>query len=549
MPAIAGAVLGIATIALAALQAARLDILAFRREQARPTREPLWRRYYLDVALAVLCALGYYELNQFGGTGTRLAVSGTGSNPLLLAAPGLLLLAGALIVLRLVPMAAAAGQRISARGRGITSVLAFAQVERNPGRYTRMTLLLVLAVGLGLFALTFNATLTRNVSDRVNYAAGADIRTIQNGSEGGKEGQQIAAKLGSLPGAAAVTAVYRTTDSTTADLGTQGVNLLAVDPSTFANVALPISWRSDYASQPLGTLMAAMQAHLKGKNAGTPAAPIWTIVSQTFADQLHLGVGDPFALQVTEAGLSPESFTVGAIVQEFPTLYPTAEVDGFVVVPFSDYYSSVLLTTPAAGSTLGPNEYWVRATPGGAATLRQHLLANGFYLGLDVKSIVSRADLLAAAASNPVGTGIRGLLLVGALTAALLAVLGSIVQSLLAARQRTTQFAILRTIGMANQELSRLLLGEQVVVYLFGLIGGTVLGLLLTTATLPFLQFSDTTVDPTTLGVPSYLVVFDARNMLYFYVALVFAFVVALAIAARYAATVGLGKALRLGED
>nr|MBF6592016.1 hypothetical protein [Ktedonobacterales bacterium] len=53
LPAVVGALLGVAAIALAALNAARLEVVAFRREQARPTRQPLWRRYYLDIALAV----------------------------------------------------------------------------------------------------------------------------------------------------------------------------------------------------------------------------------------------------------------------------------------------------------------------------------------------------------------------------------------------------------------------------------------------------------------------------------------------------------------
>ena len=90
--------------------------------------------------------------------------------------------------------------------------------------------------------------------------------------------------------------------------------------------------------------------------------------------------------------------------------------------------------------------------------------------------VVTLNDALAEASTNPISTGMRGLLLVGAITAALLAILGSVVQSLLAARQRATQFAVLRTIGMSARQLAGLLLGEQVVVYLFGMLGGTLLG-------------------------------------------------------------------------
>jgi hypothetical protein len=97
--------------------------------------------------------------------------------------------------------------------------------------------------------------------------------------------------------------------------------------------------------------------------------------------------------------------------------------------------------------------------------------------------------------------------------------------------------------------LIRTLLGEQAVVYAFGLVGGTALGALLVTATLPFLEFSSHPVDPALLGIPPYVLQTSPIELAIFYGSLLMAFVVALLIAARYAATIGLGSALRLGED
>jgi putative ABC transport system permease protein len=547
-PAIAGAVLGVGTIAFASLNAARLEVLAFRREQARPTRQPLWRRYYLDLGLVALCLVGYYELGQFGGADTRAQLGGSGANPLLLASPALLLLAGALVVLRAVPLAAALGERVAARGRGITSMLAFAQVERSPNRYTRMTLLLVLSVGLGLFALTFDASLGQNVHDRVAYGTGADIRTIQNSSEAGVLSGRISGQIKQLPGVRAITAVYRTQASTTLDEGDRSLEMLAIDPASFATVADPVSWRSDYADHSLDSLLGQMRGNLHGKMAGTPGAPIWALISQSYANIQHLKAGDRFALMVAGNSFSLTSFVVGGVVQEFPTLYPQFKPGGFLVVPYSDVLADVTRETPETVSTFGPNEFWLNVTSPAAQPAVVTAL-NTKASTLDIASLQVLSDNLDTAQTNPVSAGMRGLLLVGALTAALLAILGSIVQSVLAARQRTTQFAILRTIGMANRQITGLLLGEQVVVYLFGLVGGTVLGLLLTSATLPFLQFSDTTVDTTKLGIPAYQLIFNPHNIAIFYAALIVAFVIALVIAARYAANIGLGKALRLGED
>ncbi|HKW23649.1 MAG TPA: hypothetical protein VJO13_19870, partial [Ktedonobacterales bacterium] len=60
---------------------------------------------------------------------------------------------------------------------------------------------------------------------------------------------------------------------------------------------------------------------------------------------------------------------------------------------------------------------------------------------------------------------------------------------------------------------------------------------------------SDTAVDLAAVGVPGYVLVANWPAIGAFYGALLLAFVLALIIAARYAATIGLGKALRLGED
>ncbi|MGO8947391.1 MAG: ABC transporter permease, partial [Ktedonobacterales bacterium] len=123
VPAAVGGLLGAAVVGLSAWQSSRLDVLAFRREQGRSTRVPFWKRYYLDVLLAVLCLAGYLELSQFGGASTREELGGS-TSPLLLLAPALLLLAGALLVLRLFPYGAALGSLLSAQRPGLTPLLA-----------------------------------------------------------------------------------------------------------------------------------------------------------------------------------------------------------------------------------------------------------------------------------------------------------------------------------------------------------------------------------------------------------------------------------------
>jgi putative ABC transport system permease protein len=555
VPALIGALLGIGALAFAVWQSARLDVLAFRREQGRSTQVAFWRRYYLDLGLAALCLLGYLELSQFGGAQTRQSASGGGASPLLLLTPALLLVAGALIVLRVLPIAARVGSRIAARGRGPSSLLAFAQVERNPARYSRMTLLLVLAVGLGLFALTFDASLNRNVHDRAAYTVGSDLRLSEEFSLTQRDEQAFEPQVAKLPGVVALSPAYRTQATIAGGTANVQVDVLGIDPATFSQVASGVSWNDNYAgSTSLPSLLAGLRAHEHGTNAGTIQAPIWAMVSSVFAAQNSLKVGDKFTLGLSESAFSSVNCVVGAIVQDFPTLYPNRLPGSFVVADLRDYLAAIRANSAGsdAGQSTGPNEIWLRTT--GNAADEQRLLAALPTPTQNSQEVLTLRQQEAKSQANPVGVGMRGLLLVGAVTAALLAVLGSLAQSVVATRQRERQFAVLRTLGMSRGQLSRQLLSEQTTVFGFGLVGGTLLGLALVTATLPFLQFSDSTVDPATmdpatLGVPSYQVTFDPRTLAMFYGVLLLAFLVTLLLAARSAARIGLGNALRLGED
>ena len=63
-PALAGALLGVATLTIAIWLAARRDILSVRREEGRSTRIPFWRRLHLDLVLVLLALIGYLELGS-----------------------------------------------------------------------------------------------------------------------------------------------------------------------------------------------------------------------------------------------------------------------------------------------------------------------------------------------------------------------------------------------------------------------------------------------------------------------------------------------------
>ncbi len=546
LPAVIGALLAEGALIVAAWQAARLDVLAFRRAQGRESVTPFWRRYYLDLGLAVLCIAGYLELGQFGGLNVRAQLGQNAGGPdlLQLASPALLLLAGALIALRVFPLAMSLGAHLAARGRGATGLLAFAQVARGSALFARLTLLLLLSVGIGFFALTFQSSLGRASADRAAFIVGGDqLLQLPDLTASGDTTQQIAVVRG-YPGVTAATGVYASTAGLPGS-GLATTRVIAVDTTSFAQVAY---WRGDYASQPLSTLLAQLQAHRQGDHAGEPSHPLWALVDTRFASANFLNVGDTFKLDPRENNTTPVTFVVGAIINYFPTAVdPT--YTSLVVTDLADYAS--MLHNPNLKNEFspysGPNQIWLRTNGDPRDDLLRAQALN--QSPLSVEFTRDRRTLEQQAQQNPLTAGMAGILLTGALLAALLAVIGGIVQSGVAARARTTQFAILRTLGMNRRQMLRMLLSQQVAIYLFGLLCGTVLGFALSSATLPFLQFSTSALDPTQYRVPPFLLVLQPVTLALFYAGLVLAFALGLLIAARAATRIGLGRALRIGED
>ncbi|MYT71227.1 MULTISPECIES: FtsX-like permease family protein [unclassified Streptomyces] len=118
-----------------------------------------------DVALAVLAAAAWLPLRS----GDRLT-------PVAAFAPALTLLAGTVLLLRLLPWAARAAELLAARRRGAGAALAGRQFARRPAAATAPVLLLALAVATGLLATGQNASWRTSQYDQADQTAGAPLR-------------------------------------------------------------------------------------------------------------------------------------------------------------------------------------------------------------------------------------------------------------------------------------------------------------------------------------------------------------------------------------
>ncbi|HEY5230623.1 MAG TPA: hypothetical protein VIJ11_07010, partial [Galbitalea sp.] len=128
----------------------------------------------LDLGVTLLAAILYWQLLTYHSPvqhGGALSI-----DPVLVAAPAIVLLACALVSLRLIPAAARLADRIASRRHGAVLALAAWEVARRARQSVSAVLLLTLALGVGAFGQTFLATWQQSQVDQANLAVGPPLR-------------------------------------------------------------------------------------------------------------------------------------------------------------------------------------------------------------------------------------------------------------------------------------------------------------------------------------------------------------------------------------
>ncbi|HKB27945.1 MAG TPA: FtsX-like permease family protein, partial [Candidatus Limnocylindrales bacterium] len=230
-----GAGIGIVAMTLPMLSGAS-ELAGVRAAMSRPIGRTLGQRLGIDLALVVLAGIGLWQLRLYGAPLTRNVRGVLGVDPLLVAAPAIGLIAGALLATRAVPRLAEVAQPLLERGRGLVGSIGGRAVARRPLRYTRSALLLMLAAALGTFSVADVATWTRSQSDQAAYQAGADVRIIGSNS-GSVDATALGPAYRRLPGVTEAMPVDRY--SVDSGRSVRGATLLAVDSTVAARIVLP----------------------------------------------------------------------------------------------------------------------------------------------------------------------------------------------------------------------------------------------------------------------------------------------------------------------
>ena len=271
-----GGVLSFVAVMAPAVQASRMNVTRQRQSAARPASTPVFQRYYVDVLLVVVSIYLFRQLGQQGSVVAKEVLGDVAVDQLLLALPGLMLVAAGMVLLRLFPLAMAAASRGLSRVLPAGLAMGVWQMARNPTHYARLSLLLILTAGLGIFASSFGATLERSFEERILYSTGSDIRVqgIKPTYRTRWDYTQRYGLIRTIPqrNRAIISAYERFTniDALSPVLRERGsemgktfgtsYEMLAIDPETVFDVAW---FRDDFAGKPIAELIADLPVEEK----------------------------------------------------------------------------------------------------------------------------------------------------------------------------------------------------------------------------------------------------------------------------------------------
>jgi hypothetical protein len=236
---LAVALVGAGVLLALSVPAVSRTVIEERRRASREDR-PLLAR--VPVELIVL-PLGIFAFLQLRG-GAKPQPGEDAIEPLVQAAPTLLLFAPAFIALRLLSFAL---RRLDDRiggSRRLPAYLAGRRMGRSPGTGFAAALLLVLSMGLLVLATSYRAIVLQNHSDAAHVQVGADWSVSASPPD-----QALAAAAAMPP---QTMAVVRTDPSLTTGNFSLPPTALGIDPARFEEAGW---WRDDFSPTPIEDIL------------------------------------------------------------------------------------------------------------------------------------------------------------------------------------------------------------------------------------------------------------------------------------------------------
>ena len=179
----------VVVLVMAVVLAAPALRAAATQRTGRQRRRGALIRSGADLVLAALAVAGWLELRD------RQPAAQQGVDPVLVAVPVLVLLGGAVLALRLVPLAVRLAERAAGRSRRLVLPLVAWDVSRRP-QATGVAFLVVLATAAATFAVASTGTWAASQADQATARVGTDLTVPASGRAPATQGVAVAGATG-----------------------------------------------------------------------------------------------------------------------------------------------------------------------------------------------------------------------------------------------------------------------------------------------------------------------------------------------------------------
>ena len=247
-----GAVLALAALTFAAAARARSGVSESMAGRSRPPGVSFMQRYYLDIVAIVVVGVVWWQFGEREGFLTRSLLllenegQGLQTDPTVILGPVLGLLAAALVLLRVLPLAVRLVVWMCLRAGPAWSSFATARMARDPVLPSALAVLLMLSAALGVFGATFQSSMSSSQRDQTLYRVGGDVVLSGPGVD-----RTSIEELRQIPGVTAVTPVLQDTISLTGGQISFPGHMLAAQPQALAQAAW---FRDDFSDATLPQL-------------------------------------------------------------------------------------------------------------------------------------------------------------------------------------------------------------------------------------------------------------------------------------------------------
>ncbi|PSK96633.1 FtsX-like permease family protein [Haloactinopolyspora alba] len=407
-------------------------------DSSRPRRAGA-QRAGLDLVLLALGAIALQQLRR---------PPEEASEVVLVAAPALVVLAGAVVLIRALPWVARAAGAVGSRLAGAAAMLGGQETSRRTTRHVAASVLVVLAVTVSVFAATTQSTWETFRVDGAEVSEPADVRVTTDGAGGESPDEN---RMLRLPGVEQAMPVVRTEVRTTGDVT---VDVVGVDPRRAGTTA---RWDARLAGGPAGSKLELLGV---GDDGTVPA-----LVTSGLAERFGLSTGD--ATDIDLGGPGRTTVRVAGIVDAVPgTTAPNAMLtDGAALASALDRQR--------------PDEWWLATTDDGrdAATAAADLPG--------VVDTATHAGARRLALNDPSSAGVGTGLTAGLGFAAVFVLIGVVVHALTSFRARAGEYAVLRAIGLDRRGVAGTVAVEHAVLLGFSTVTGLGLGLVVAWLVVP----------------------------------------------------------------